>query len=118
VAVLGRPGSGKTTLLAQLTHRLREQGRPVVFVSAQHADDAAQVLQVVRQGARRHRSGAETIRDAGGSPPTLSVRRSLAHLAIPADEPTVVVLDDISAQAGTSCSGDFATSFGRRRSVG
>jgi energy-coupling factor transporter ATP-binding protein EcfA2 len=111
VAVLGRPGSGKTTLLAQLTHRLREQGRPVVFVSAQHADDAAQVLQVVRKELADTGAVPKPLRDAARQSTDPERPEELVRtLAIPADEPTVVVLDDISAQAGHEL-------FGRLRDV-
>jgi energy-coupling factor transporter ATP-binding protein EcfA2 len=111
VAVLGGPGSGKTTLLRQLTHRLREQGRPVVFVSAQHADDAAQALQVVREELANTGAVPKPLRDAAGQPADPERPEDLARtLAISADEPTVVVLDDISAQAGHEL-------FGRLRDI-
>jgi energy-coupling factor transporter ATP-binding protein EcfA2 len=111
VAVLGGPGSGKTTLLRQLTHRLREQRRPVVFVSAQHADDAAQALQVVREELANTGTVPKPLRDAAGQPADPERPEDLARtLAISADEPTVVVLDDIRAQAGHEL-------FGRLRDI-
>jgi energy-coupling factor transporter ATP-binding protein EcfA2 len=111
VAVLGGPGSGKTTLLRQLTHRLREQGRPVVFVSAQHADDAAEALRVVREELAHN--GAVPKPLAGAARQSVDSGRPedlVRTLEIPADEPTVVVLDDISAQAGHEL-------FGRLRDI-
>jgi energy-coupling factor transporter ATP-binding protein EcfA2 len=111
VAVLGGPGSGKTTLLRQLTRHLRDQGRPVVFVSAQHADDAAEALHVVREELAHVDVVPKPLKDAArqsvdsGRPEDL-----VRSLEVPADEPTVVVLDDISPEAGHEL-------FGRLRDI-
>lgn len=111
VAVLGPPGSGKTTLLRQLTLRLREHKKPVVFASAQHADDAAQVLQVVRDELAHAEAVPQALRDAAGESADPGRPEDLARtLSTTAVESTVVMLDDVSAQAGHEL-------FGRLRDV-
>jgi AAA ATPase domain len=48
VLLLGRRGSGKTSALHQLAHRLRQQGRDVVFISGNQVDSARSLLETVR----------------------------------------------------------------------
>ncbi len=48
VLLLGRRGSGKTSAVRQLTRRLREEGRDVVFINGSQIDDARSLLETLR----------------------------------------------------------------------
>jgi hypothetical protein len=106
---------GDGELDAQRLSQARERiDGGVVLVSAQHADDAAQALQGVREELAH--TGVPTmvpksLRDVAGQSADSGRPEDLVRtLEIPADEPTFVVLDDIGAQAGHEL-------FGRLRDI-
>jgi energy-coupling factor transporter ATP-binding protein EcfA2 len=111
VAILGERGVGKTTLARQLTRLLREQGKPVVFVSAEPASDAADAVASIREQLATADGIPEALQQAVSSPAESERLADLARsLAVSASQPTVVVVDGIDADSGHEL-------FGRLRDV-
>src|SRR5450755_2294361 len=101
VAILGQRGIGKTTLARQLTRRLREHGKPVAFVSAEPASDAADALASIREQLATADGIPESLQQAASVPAESDRPADLARsLAVTAPQPTVVVLDGIDADSG------------------
>ncbi|MGH2872047.1 MAG: hypothetical protein ACRDL5_06245 [Solirubrobacteraceae bacterium] len=101
--ILGPRGSGKTTLLRQTARELRERERPSLFVNVDFAGDAAVILEAVSAAAAQpsadgtlHLDVLETVAGNGSA-----VERVRAMAATePLDPPLIVLLDDVSAEAG------------------
>lgn len=111
VAILGGGGAGKTTLARQLTRRLREQGRPVLFVSAEPARDAADALRGIREQLTTADSIPVELQQAASVAAESDRAADLARsLAVSAPAPTVIVVDGIDSEIGHEL-------FGRLRDV-
>jgi hypothetical protein len=101
--ILGPRGYGKTTLLRQTARELREHERSSLFINVDFAGDSAAILEAVSAAAARpsavgtlHLDVLEAV--AGDGSPAERVRAMAA--TEPLDPPLVVLLDDVSAEAG------------------
>lgn len=98
--LFGDRGVGKTTVLRQLGRRLRERERAAVFVNADHAENAGEVLGAVREAladspAVDAKLRAKAAQQAGESAADLA-----RTLVVDDTEKFVVLLDGAGAEAG------------------
>jgi energy-coupling factor transporter ATP-binding protein EcfA2 len=101
--ILGSRGSGKSTLLRQTARELRERERPSLFVNVDFAGDATQILETISAAAGQSTPDGvlhlDVIGAVAGDGSAVERIRSIAA-AEPLDPPLVVLLDDVSANAG------------------
>jgi hypothetical protein len=101
--ILGPRGSGKSTLLRQSARELRERERPSLFVNVDFAGDATVILEAISAAAGQPTPDGvlhlDVIEAIAGDGAAVERIRAMAE-GEPLDPPLVVLLDDVSADAG------------------
>lgn len=95
VIIFGDAGVGKTTLLRQLALQLREHGTAAVFVSAEHARSAGEILAAAVTGLRDAGLRIAIGDDAG--PSAVDMAQALVLSELPS---MIVLVDGVRADAG------------------
>lgn len=99
--IVGDPGSGKTSLMRALMYRVHEHADDLrfVYVRALAARTASQLLAAVLAAVSR-----DAVQTFGGTradaAPTDLVNRLITAVGDGADRPRVIVIDDVTAEAG------------------
>ncbi|MDQ4124033.1 MAG: AAA family ATPase [Actinomycetota bacterium] len=114
VLVLGERGSGKTTLLWWVRHRLKKFKIASVFVDAAVAEDAAELIGILRSRLRQEKGLPDVVKISidpfrAREPNQLLDLIHQLGVAAPEDRRTVVIVDGMNDQAMAQ------TLFGRLR---
>jgi GTPase SAR1 family protein len=101
--ILGPRGSGKSTLLRQTARELREREYPNLVVNVDFADDATAILEAVSAAAGQSAPDGllrlDVIEAVAGDGTAIERIRTMAG-GERLDPPLIVLLDDVSADAG------------------